>query len=315
MGAPVAGDFGAGMQANNGKITSAFVQEFHRSYEIAAQQKLSRLEACVTPRGKIVGSSFTINDMGAVEMTDRPVSNRMGATVWSVPDSGTRVALMQDADLYIPIDSQDVNKLLAQPQGPYRDLMIAAANRKKDQIIFNNLIGAIGRKTADNPTGGTALTDTTLPASQKITASGTTGIGKEDLIMLKALFRANECDEENGEQLFITYNAAMLAAILGDSTLTSADFMAVKMLQEGALATKWMGFTWIPFERVAKDTVAKTTTIAAWCKSGLHFGSGQEATIDIGIRRDRSLTTQLSLQTSYGAGRSNETKVATLTFK
>ncbi|AOE41971.1 hypothetical protein BEE12_16065 [Pantoea agglomerans] len=303
------------MQANNGKITAAFIQQFHTGYEIAAQQKLSRLEACVTPRGKITGSSFTINDMGAVEMTDRPSTNRMGATVWSVPDSGTRVALMQDADLYIPIDSQDVNKLLAQPQGPYRDLMIAAANRKKDQIIFNSLIGTIGRKTADNPTGGTALTDTALPAAQKITASAANGIGKDDLVMLKSLFRANECDEENGEQLFIAYNSTMLASILGDGTLTSADFMAVKMLQEGAVATKWLGFTWIPFERLSKDTTAKTITTAAWCKSGLHFGTGQNPVIDIGIRRDRSLTTQLSLQTSYGAGRSNETKVATLTFK
>ena len=29
-------------------------------------------------------------------------------------------------------------------------------------------------------------------------------------------------------------------------TLTSADFMAVKMLQSGDVSGRWMGFNWIP---------------------------------------------------------------------
>jgi hypothetical protein len=74
---------------------------------------------------------------------------------------------------------------------------------------------------------------------------------KAKLIAAKAMFRRNECDEQNGEELYMTYNADMLTQILSDTTLTSADFMAVKMLQEGAVSVTgwalngWLTRSWI----------------------------------------------------------------------
>ena len=73
---------------------------------------------------------------------------------------------------------------------------------------------------------------------------------KTKLIAAKAMFRRNECDGHNGEELYITYNADMLTQILSNTTLTSADFMAVKMLQEGAVSGKWLGFNWIVYEKL-----------------------------------------------------------------
>mgnify|MGYP000700478182 FL=1 len=54
--------------ANENKITAAFVQQFHDNYELACAQNVSRLLKTVTNRGRIQGESFTINDMGQVEM-------------------------------------------------------------------------------------------------------------------------------------------------------------------------------------------------------------------------------------------------------
>lgn len=65
--------------ANKNMITAAFVQQFHDSFEIASQQKDSRLQATVTDRGHITGASFTINDMGTIEMTQ--ITTRFGDTV------------------------------------------------------------------------------------------------------------------------------------------------------------------------------------------------------------------------------------------
>ncbi|WP_236025728.1 phage capsid protein, partial [Algoriphagus oliviformis] len=94
------------------------------------------------------------------------------------------------------------------------------------------------------------------------------------------MFRRNECDEQNGEELFITYNADMLTQILSDTTLTSADYMAVKMLQEGAVSGNWLGFKWLAYEKLdsasAGDPAVTTKTAAAWCKSAVHFGTGAE---------------------------------------
>lgn len=118
-------------------------------------------------------------------------------------------------------------------------------------MIYRALLDTVLRKTSD--TG--AYAPVALPASQKIVAGGT-GMTKAKLIAAKAMFRRNECDEQNGEGLFITYNADMLTQILSDTTLTSADFMAVKMLQEGAVSGNWLGFKWLAYENWTRPAPA-----------------------------------------------------------
>lgn len=115
--------------ANKNMITAAFITQFHDSFEIAAQQKDSRLQAAVNDRGMITGEAFTINDMGTIEMTQ--ITTRFGDTVWDLPDAGTRNALMADYAVFVPVEKRDLRKLLADPQGPYLQLTLAASNRKK----------------------------------------------------------------------------------------------------------------------------------------------------------------------------------------
>ncbi|MDJ3783441.1 phage capsid protein [Salmonella enterica] len=293
--------------ANKNMITAAFVQQFHDSFEIASQQKDSRLQACVHDRGKITGTAFTINDMGTIEMNE--ISTRFGDTVWDVPEAGTRQALMSDYGLFIPVEKRDLRKLIASPQGPYMNLTLSACNRKKDDVIYNALINPVPRKTEDKG----AFANVSLPSSQMIVANGQP-MTKAKLIAAKAMFRRNECDEQNGEEMYITYNADMLSQILADTTLTSADFMAVKMLQEGKLADNWLGFKWIAYEKLKKDSTTKAQTAVAWCKTAVHFGTGADYNTDIGPRRDKNNTIQISVDASYGAGRANESKVVTIDF-
>lgn len=295
--------------ANKNMITAAFVTQFHDSFEIASQQKDSRFQAAVHDRGQITGASFTINDMGTIEMN--AITTRFGDTVWDVPEAGTRNALMADYGVFVPVEKRDLRKLIADPQGPYLQLTLAAANRRKDTTIYRALLDAVPRKTENNG----AYTNVVLPASQKIVAGGT-GATKAKLIAAKAMFRRNECDEQNGEQLFIAYNADMLTQILNDTNLTSADYMAVKMLQEGALAGNWLGFQWIAYEALDSVTAESVTTktTVAWAKSAVHFGTGAEYNIDIGPRRDKNNTIQISVDASYGAGRANEKKVVAIDF-
>lgn len=312
-----------GPQSNHTTITAAFKQQFHDSFELACQQKKSALESTVTSRGSIVGSSFTINDLGKVSMRKRAASDRFTDTNLVVPDAGTRVALMADYDLYVPIEPFDLPKLSASPDNAYMQLMVAAANRAKDELIFAELLGSIGRRTADNPRGGTALTNVSLPGAQIINAPAAANaapaakLTKDLLVKIRAQFRKNECDDE---ELFIIYNSNMLSAILADSTLTSADYMSVQMLQQGAVANKFLGFTWVPYEGITELTDGAPTpktvgfTSAAYCKSALHFGIGKDYTTDIGTRYDMNLIKQLSAQMSFGAGRANEQKVVQFSF-
>ena len=294
---------------NENKITAAFVQQFHDNYELASQQNESRLLKTVVNRGRIQGESFTINDMGQVEMTASGA--RYGDTPWTIPDAGVRTALMADFDLFIPIESRDIPKLKAHPNDKYIKLLYNAKNRKVDDIIYNAAIGSINRKTvADNGTAST--TATALPSSQIILSAA--GTLKQKIIKAKALFRANECDEHNGEQLYILYTSDMLEDILGDTTLTSADFMAGKMIQEGGVGGKWMGFNWIPYEKLSQGAAVGEKRTVAYAGSAIHFGDAAITDFDITTRADKKNIKQVGGVHSFGAGRANEKKVVAIDF-
>ena len=294
---------------NENKITAAFVQQFHDNYELASQQNESRLLKTVVNRGRIQGESFTINDMGQVEMTASGA--RYGDTPWTIPDAGVRTALMADFDLFIPIESRYIPKLKAHPNDKYIKLLYNAKNRKVDDIIYNAAIGSINRKTvADNGTAST--TATALPSSQIILSAA--GTLKQKIIKAKALFRANECDEHNGEQLYILYTSDMLEDILGDTTLTSADFMAGKMIQEGGVGGKWMGFNWIPYEKLSQGAAVGEKRTVAYAGSAIHFGDAAITDFDITTRADKKNIKQVGGVHSFGAGRANEKKVVAIDF-
>lgn len=282
-------------------IPEAFVRQFDATMRLKAQQTKSRLQGTVIDRGNITGDSFTVNLLGTVGELDAN-NTRHGDTVWSEIDHTTPVALMQDFFKAYPVDKADVAKLLANPTGPYMDRLITAGNLRKDKIIYDAARASITFRDA---------TTSALPSTSKI-AHGSTGMTKAKIIEAKKLFRAAEADEHAGEELYITYDAKTLEDVLADTTLTSADYMAVKMLQEGDISGKWMGFKWIPYERIYND--GTTYYNIAWCKSAIHFGTGfEEGSAD--IRADKKRTLQVSRAASYGATRAENNKVVEIAFQ
>lgn len=282
-------------------ITQAFVIQWDDTIRMLAQQKVSRLEAAIFDKGNITGESFTANRLAALE--DTPENTvRHGDTEWSESAHSTRVALMKDFYQALPVDRADEPKVLANPNGAYMESLVAAWNRRKDSIIYNALIG-----NSQNKEGGLVA----LPAGQKIVA-GATAFTKSKIITAKKIFRKNEADQHNGEELYITYNSEMLEDVLADTTLTSADFMAVKMLQEGDVTGKWMGVNWIPYEKLLL-TGGTTYTAVMWAKSAAHRGTGfVEGKSQ--RRADKKDTMQVSMAGSYGAVRVEEEKVVTIDF-
>jgi hypothetical protein len=298
----VAASGGLAIFAGPTTITQAFVQQWDTTIRMQAQQKTSRFESRVTDRGNIVGESFTANRLDAIEDTPQNTT-RHGDTVWSDANHSARVGLMQDFYQALPVDRADEPKVLANPTGSYMSSLTAAWNRRKDRIIY-----AAGLGNSQTKEGALIA----LPAGQKIAAGGT-GMTKAKIITTKKIFRANEADEESDDpqELFFTYTAEMLEDILADATLTSADFMAVKMLQEGKMSGQWMGFNWVPYEKV--NNVGGTYSAMAWAKAAIHFGTGFfEGKSQ--RRGDKKDTMQVSAAGSVGATRVWEYGVVQVDF-
>lgn len=289
-------------------ITTAFRQQFHDSYIHALQQKESRFQSKVVDRGMIDGSSFTTNNIGLVEA--QPVTGRYQDKQAQDIGHATRLAYMADFDIGpIVVDGFDLPKLVADPTYKYVEVLVAAANRRRDKTIYRALIDAAMERTEE---GGT-LSPIAIPAGQQIAAGGT-GFTKAKIIKALELFRANECDHENGETLYMAYNSVAVRQILSDTTLTSADFMAVKMLQEGRLTDRWCGFTWVPYEALDVPA-ANTARAAAWAGTAVQYGTGINVKTDVRENTNkRGHPTEAYAWLSLGAVRQDEKKVVQIDF-
>jgi len=286
----------------------AFKQQFHDSYRDALAQRDCRFAKASVDRGMIEGSSFTINSLGTTEM--KAVTGRYQDKTPQSLDHNTRVVYMADYDATIVVDGFDVPKLSADPSFKYPGLLADASNRLKDKVIYRALLDAVVTKSGEN-----SFSTTTLPAGQIVLAGGT-AFTKAKAIFARSLFRKNECDEQNGEQLYISYNDEMVRQILADTTLTSSDFMAVQMLQSGKVAENWMGFTWVPYQALDNGAGggAEARTVA-WAKSGVEIGMGINFKTDVSENKQkRGHHTEDYGWLSLGAGRQDEKKVVAIDF-
>jgi hypothetical protein len=283
-------------------ITQAFVQQWHDSIVAQAQQTKSRLMPHVKNRGSITGDGFTINGMEAVELDENVI--RHGNTEWGDPNHSARLAVMRDFYKALPLDRNDIPKMMVNPVtgGDYMSALMAGKNRKIDDLIY--------RAAIDDITSKDGATTYSLPAGQ-IIANGGTAFTKAKIIQARSIFRANEADEEEGEELCMAYNDQMLIDILSDTTLTSGDYMAVQMIQDGSVAKKWMGFTWVPYQRL--DLASTVYSTVAWAKSGIHLGEGYTEG-NVTRRGDKKDLWQVSMGASFGAGRQDEKKVVRIDF-
>ena len=276
------------------QVTEAFVQQFSANFVHLAQQSKSRLESRVRVEAGIVGDSKKISRIGATAAQRK--TTRHGDTPLIETPHSTRWIDLDDFEWADLVDQLDKKKMLADPTSEYMQAGVAAMNRSKDDVIY-----AAARGSARTLSGTTAL-----PSGQKV-AVASAGLTKAKIIGTKKLFRANEADEENGENLYFTYGSEQMEDVLGDTTLTSSDYMSVQMLQEGKVGKRWMGFEWVPFERATKVTNDRFQI--AWAKSGLALGVGSEIMTRLTERADKSYSLQPYASMSIGAVRVEEAKV------
>jgi len=276
------------------QVTEAFVQAFSTNFLHLAQQSTSRLESRVRVESGIVGDSKKINRIGATAAQKK--TTRHGDTPLIETPHSTRWIDLDDYEWADLVDQLDKKKMLADPTSEYMKAGVAAMNRSKDDVTY-----AAMRGSARTLSGTTALT-----AGQKI-AVAATGLTKAKIIGARKLFRANEADEENGEKLYHMYSSEALEDVLGDTTLTSGDFLKVNMLQSGDLKGMWAGFEWVPFERASK--VGNDRFLCSWAKSGVALGIGAEIMTRLTERADKSYAMQPYACMSIGAVRIEEAKV------
>lgn len=284
-------------------IDSVFVKQYADTYVALLEQKESKLLSTVTNIGSVTGTSFTVNEMGTLgdEFTSL---TRFGDTQYVDASFASRLATMNDFPNFTRLAIQDLYKLKAQPQDQLLQRLHAKWNRKQDSVVYNALIVTAPRKEV----GADTYTNVALPATQ-ILGSATVAPTKQLLIDIRTKFMENECDED----IYITYNADLLNAILADPTLTSADYLAGQMLQKGDVSN-FLGFNWVHTEQI-KAADGLSATGVAYTRSSVEVGINSISPLKIVEVETQNRFHSIGHVEAIGAVRTDEKRVVAFKFK
>lgn len=284
-------------------IDSVFVKQYADTYVALLEQKESKLLSTVTNVGAVTGSSFSVNEMGTLG-DEFSTLTRFGETQYSDASFASRLATMNDFPNFTRLAIQDLYKLKAQPQDQLLQRLHAKWNRKVDSVVYNALIGNAARKVV----GADTYTNVALPATQ-ILGDAAVAPTKQLLIDIRTKFMENECDED----IYITYNADLLNAILADPTLTSADYLAGQMLQKGEVSN-FLGFNWVHYEGI-KAADGLSATGVAYTRSAVEVGINTISPMDINQVETLNRSLSIGHIEAIGAVRTDEKRVVAFKFK
>lgn len=276
------------------QVPVAFVQQYSANVMHLVQQKGSRLRGAV--RIEPVNGEFAYFDqIGAVAAVES-VSRHEDTPLMETPHSRRQVSLrdFKWADL---IDKADRVRLLTDPAGHYTMAAVNAMGRAMDTVIINAATGAA-------KTGKTGATSVALPAGQKI-AVAASGMTLAKLLAAKEIMDAAENDPD--EERYIALPAKDVTVLLNTTEIKSSDYNTVKALAAGQIDT-FLGFKFLRTQRLNLDASGDRQCFA-WRKSGLLLAVGEDIQIDVGPRRDKSLSTQVYVCMTLDATRMEEEAV------
>ncbi len=155
-------------------------------------------------------------------------------------------------------------------------------------------------------TGENGTTNTSFDTSNQQISASSAGLTVGKLREAKKILLANEVDVEM-DPLNIAVTAKQMDDLLGTTEVTSSDYNSIKALVQGSVDT-FMGFKFVHTEKLGVDG-SSNRRIIAWAKSGIHLGIWDDISTRVSDRPDKNHSTQVYVQGTFGATRTEEGKV------
>ena len=280
------------------QITTAFVEQYSRNVTMLSQQMGSKLSDTVDQES-IVGKNAFFEQIG-VTAAQKKLSRHSDTPQLDTPHDRRRVS-MDDYEWADLIDDVDKIRMLIDPTSSYAKAAAAAMGRSMDDVI----ITAFNASADTGVTGGTSVA---LPSTSKFaTSNQSDGLTLAKLRSAKKFFDTNDVDPSL--QRYIVCGAQQISDLLGDSTVTSADFNTVRALVQGEIDT-FLGFKFVTSNRLPFDASNTDDRLCfAYTEDAIKLAIGKDVQAKISERADKSYSTQVYYCMSIGATRMEEKKV------
>jgi hypothetical protein len=269
-------------------IDTALVKGFERGVTLLAQQEGSRLRECVDVRMVGPGEEFSFDQLGTAEPAelttrhaDTPISDIAHDRRWVTPKTFARAEL---------IDKPDALKTINDFTNPYLRAIAMGFGRQMDREIITAALATA--RTGKASSTSTESFDTT---NCRI-AHGSVGLTLIKINQAAKILRTYE----HPKPWYMVVAADQIEDVMNDSTITSADYNAVRALMQGEIDT-FGGFTWRTTQLLSKSST--TRSCLAWSKMSMLLAFLEQPFSRISERDDKNYTTQVYYRSLFGSTR------------
>ena len=278
------------------------VDMFTANVRAAITRQGGKMRAFVT-QGSYMGDKVQVVDfLGPIAFVER--TTVYADTKAVEPSHTSRWVTGKDYDVAILVDRLDTLRMMYEPTSPYVERMREAAARLEDEIIMAAFYASAR--------AGRNGTDTVAYNASNTIAHGSTRMSVAKLRSARKKLKKLHVDLRV-ERPLIAVEAEQIDDLLGETTVGSSEYNAVKPLVDGEVAS-FMGFTFVPMETIIPSYTSGSLIrqCPVWVPSGMHLASWQGLAITVGPRADKNNIKQIHGSLSLGATRLEEEKVLML---
>lgn len=289
-------------------LPQLYTQQYSSSVQLLSQQRVSKLEACVTTGSYTGKQASPVNQIGAVEM--QPVNGRLQSKQRTDAPLARRWLSGEPWDLALYVDTFDAVKAAVDIKSGEVEATVASRNRRKDLTIINAFF-------ADARTGEQGGDTTTFPTS---TATNIVSVGygasASNISIAKIkkaveLLMTNDVDLDT-ETLFCGLSPKANTALLNDIEVIEGNFKGAVLDDKGRLKA-WNGIQFRHsnrFQTGTDDASGSSRALPLWCQSGVHVGTWIDSQTKIRQAEElKGNPWELYTYQMFGATRLEEAKV------
>lgn len=273
-------------------VPQHYVQQFRDNVMLLAQQRGSKLRGTVREES-MTGVKGFFDRIGPTTVTEK--LTRHDDTPQIDTQSSRRAITLRDFGWADLVDNEDQLRMLLDPKSAMTRNAVMAMGRQIDDLI----IAAFNGTAEEGQFGGTTVT---FPAAQQI-LHGSTGLTVDKVKQTLRTFEENDVDTS---ELFWVISPIAKEDLLGNTEVTSSDFVTDKPLVNGRIGF-WMGFNWIVSSRLPVASNIRSTF--AYSMDGMGLKVGKDITTRVATRHDKWDAAEILLTMSFGATRIEDVQV------
>lgn len=285
------------------------VEQFATNIALLLQQTDSRLGSAVNVGSYVGKQGSPVEQIGAIEMT--PVTSRFAPMGRVDATTDRRWVFPSDFELPQLLDSFDQLRLIVDPKSALVQSAVAAANRKKDAIIYAAMFGTA--KTGESGATSTILPTSTSTNVVSVDVGGAaSSLNLAKLRTAKKFLMAAQVDLA-ADPIYCAITSKEHDALLNEIQVVNTDYSPLGSQIVNGMVKSVLGINFIHYEAATTATDDQSGTsnqIPFFAKSGMHLGMWNDLEADVSQRKDlQGQPWQVYTKMTLGATRIEEKKM------